>query len=85
MGLCRDFGHVAWCCPRSAVANLSEPYPGWTANGEKIPDLWEGPNITKACAEQWLHFLKQHPELNLSVDASGVRALPDFKHVAKTR
>eukprot|EP00961_Rhodomonas_salina_P273042 3689384-Rhodomonas_salina.2 len=32
-GMCRGFGHVAWCCPSSAVAILKEPYPGWTASG----------------------------------------------------
>jgi hypothetical protein len=80
--LCSRTGHLAFSCYLSAPVRLGEPFPGWTAQGTKVPDLWSSPtDITPACAKLWIDFLTRR-QISGNPDASGRFPLPDFHAVA---
>ncbi len=80
--LCSRTGHLAYSCYLSAPVRLHEPFPGWTANGTKVQELWSSPtNITPACAKLWIDYLRRHQIVG-NPDSLGRYPLPDFAAVA---
>jgi hypothetical protein len=81
--LCGQHGHLAFSCYMSAPVRLGEPFPGWTAEGNKIPHLWAtNTDISRACAELWIDYLARHQILG-NPDPSNTTPPPDFAAVAR--
>jgi hypothetical protein len=57
---CRKHGfHQGSSCAASAARVIGAPFPGWTAEGVKIPSHWTSPTtISDACAQEWIRYLK---------------------------
>ncbi len=76
--------HMAYSCPFVAQQRFGEPFPGWTAQGEKIPDLWtSATDISPTCARLWMQFIERH-QIRGNPDPLGRLPLPDFASVAGT-
>jgi hypothetical protein len=53
--------HQAASCAANAARIIGAPFPGWTAEGTKIPSHWTSPTtISRACAQEWIQYLKVH-------------------------
>jgi hypothetical protein len=81
--LCGQLSHLAFSCYLSAPVRLGEPFPGWTAEGTKVPHLWaNNTDITKECAELWIDYINRH-RIAGNPDPTELSPLPDFAAVAR--
>jgi hypothetical protein len=56
---CGEVAHNAASCPLVAADKIGAPFPGWTADGKKIPSHWTSPStISHKCAQEWLNYLR---------------------------
>ena len=80
--LCNQASHLAFSCYMSAAVRLGEPFPGWTADGRKIPELWiNNTDISPQCARLWVSFLQRH-QISGNPDPTNLQPLPNFAAVA---
>ena len=79
--LCGEFNHLAFSCVRHAPRRIGAPFPGWDANGQKIPTSWTSPTtISRACGHEWVTYLR-HYNINGNPDSTGIRPPPNFAAV----
>jgi len=82
---CGQSGHWKGECP-VFWGKKGKSLPGWTAQGQKIPNMWNGENPTKECYKSWVKFVtdvENYPDGGGPAALEGAPDIEAFKHRAK--
>jgi hypothetical protein len=82
---CGQSGHWKGECP-VFWGKKGKSLPGWTAQGQKIPNMWNGENPTKECYKSWVKFVtdvENYPDGGAPAALEGAPDIEAFKHRAK--
>jgi hypothetical protein len=79
---CGEVAHNAASCPLAAADKIGAPFPGWTADGKKIPSHWTSPStISYKCAQEWLNYLRYFNITGTPCTRPCGTSTPLFEHV----